>query len=431
MDAPAFLQRVKVFSPGQFALFRIFLGLYLLQHFLWLLPVGGELFSSVGVLADPKLNPTHGILPNPLATSWGGTREFVTAFLAGLSLLSVAFALGLWRRWLALLLWFGWACLFNRNNLISNPSLPYIGVLLLFCVVVPEGEPFSLTGVRDRRPSEWFFPWGVYWGAWFLMAAGYTFSGVVKLWSPSWIDGTAFRHLLTNPLARPGIFRDAFLALPAWGIAVFTWSILAAEITFLPLSFLKWGRALAWTGMVVMHLGIIFMVDFADLSFGMVMIHAFTFDPEWLPARRDPRRPVLLYDGECGLCNAVVRFLIREDSGGRLRFAPLQSDAAQAYLHAQGLPTEDFDSLVFVPDWEHPTPGAYRLRTDGVCAALDELGGLWRVFSWARILPRALRDPAYKLVARTRYAIFGEYHPTPLPEPSWEQRFVAREATLA
>ena len=134
--------------------------------------------------------------------------------------------------------------------------------------------------------------------------------------------------------------------------------------------------------------------------------------------------PVLLYDGECGLCNAVVRFLLRRDKRGRLRFAPLQSGPAQAYLRARGLPTGDFDSLVFVPDWEQPESAAPRLRTDGALSALHELGGAWRVVAWARVLPAVLRDPFYKLIARFRYALFGKYRPRPLPEPEWERRFL-------
>ena len=40
------------------------------------------------------------------------------------------------------------------------------------------------------------------------MAVGYTFSGVTKLPSPSWRDGTALARILDNPLARPGPLRD-------------------------------------------------------------------------------------------------------------------------------------------------------------------------------------------------------------------------------
>lgn len=135
-------------------------------------------------------------------------------------------------------------------------------------------------------------------------------------------------------------------------------------------------------------------------------------------------RPVLLYDGECGLCNWIVRRLLRSDKAGRLHYAPLQGEAAQAYLRAQGLPTTDFNSLVFVRDWARAGEHAPLLRTDGALAAAAEVGGIWRMFTWLRVFPAWLRDPGYKLVARFRYTLFGEYRPTPLPDPAWAKRFL-------
>ena len=137
-------------------------------------------------------------------------------------------------------------------------------------------------------------------------------------------------------------------------------------------------------------------------------------------------RPVLLFDGRCGLCHRVVRRLLRADEAGRLHYAPLQSEPAQAYLRAQGLPTADFDSLVFVPDWNHPAAGAYRLRTAGALAACAVAnGGLWRAVGWMRFIPGGVRDLGYRLVARSRYALFGEHRPVPFGNPDWEKRFLA------
>ncbi|MGC4072492.1 MAG: DCC1-like thiol-disulfide oxidoreductase family protein [Nibricoccus sp.] len=414
------MRAVKLFSPAQFAFFRIVFGAYLTWHFAALAPYAAELFSDRGVLADPRVNATYGIFPNPLA--WWGSPAFATGFVALLAIAAALLAVGWRRRMVSVVLWFGWAALFNRNNLIANPSIPYVGLILLFLAIVPDGEPWRWRG-KTVKPSEWFMPAMVYWGAWLLMAGGYTFSGIVKLWSPSWVDGTAFHHLIDNPLARPGVVRDLFLGFPAWVHAVFTWSVLAAEILFLPMSVHRWGRCVAWTGMLIMHAGIVLMVDFADLSLGMVMIHLFTFDPDWLRARNaEGRTPVLLYDGECGLCNFVVRTLLREDARGVLRFAPLQSETGQRFLKAKGMNTEDFDSLVFIPDLG--SGDRFYLRTDGVAHVLDELGGIWRVASWLRVLPQGWRDPAYKIVARLRYRLFGEYVPTPLPEPAWAGRIL-------
>jgi len=206
--------------------------------------------------------------------------QFVTVFLLTLAGLSVLFCLGVSRRMAALLLWYGWACLFNRNVLISNPSIPYVGVLLLLTTVVPVTEPLRAFA---RRPStgEFYVPGAAYWTAWALMAVGYAFSGVVKLESPSWVDGTAVWHVLQNPLARDSWLRGVFVSMPPWTFEVMTWNALALELLFLPLAFRRWTRPVAWLAMVGMHIGIVALVNFADLSAGMLMLHLFTFDARW------------------------------------------------------------------------------------------------------------------------------------------------------
>lgn len=135
-------------------------------------------------------------------------------------------------------------------------------------------------------------------------------------------------------------------------------------------------------------------------------------------------QPVLLFDGECGLCHWCVRRLLKWDRAGRLHFAPLQGEPAQAYLRARGLPVRDFDSLVFVPDWNQPAGSAPLLRTEGALAASAVAGGPGRVLATFRVLPRGFRDWGYRLVARSRYALFGEYRPRPLPRPEWQARFL-------
>lgn len=139
---------------------------------------------------------------------------------------------------------------------------------------------------------------------------------------------------------------------------------------------------------------------------------------------------MLLFDGACGLCHRVVRVLLRLDRTGRLRFAPLQGPAAQAYLRSQRLPTADFDSLVFVPDWSGratgPAADGCLRRTDGVIAALRTVGGVGRAAAAVLVIfPAAWRDAGYRLVARWRYRVFGEWHARPLRRVDWAARFIA------
>jgi uncharacterized membrane protein YphA (DoxX/SURF4 family) len=241
-----------------------------------LIPYGAEIWSNQGLMPDPSLNFTYGVFPNIL--NWFDAPLHITIFLYLLTFLSVLFVFGFQRPIVSVLLWYGWACLFNRNNLISNPGIPFVGWLLLACAVIPKGEPYSF-----GQKSNWKFPELVWLGAWLILGISYTISGIDKLQSPSWADGTAIHHLLDNPLARNWFLREWMLTFPEWIIKFFTWSVLAIEILFGPLCLLGLqGRKWAWLSMTLVHLGILMIVDFADLTSGMLMIHVLTFDRRWV-----------------------------------------------------------------------------------------------------------------------------------------------------
>ncbi|MDB6068862.1 MAG: hypothetical protein JWL81_33 [Verrucomicrobiales bacterium] len=264
-----------------FARFRVLFGLYLTIHFGSLIPWSAELFSRDGILPDPSLNPLAGLFPNPLV--WWNSPVFATTFTTALTLLSIGLTLGWQRRLLSILLWFGSTALFHRNNLTSNPALAYLGLLLVLCSLIPTGEKLNPKPARDPDDfPAWRMPAMIPICAWVLLAVGYTFSGLTKWDSPSWQDGTAIARLLDSPLARPGFIREAVSALPDWALKSFSWGSLWLEILFLPLGLHPVTRKWAWMAMTGMHLGILFLIDFADLTFGMLMIHAFTFNPAWL-----------------------------------------------------------------------------------------------------------------------------------------------------
>lgn len=136
--------------------------------------------------------------------------------------------------------------------------------------------------------------------------------------------------------------------------------------------------------------------------------------------------PVLFFDGECGLCNRLVRVLLRLDRAGRLRFAPLQGPAAQEYLRRHGLPTVDFDTLICVPDWNTRDRPDYLVRTAGVIAALRGINGRRArlLAGGLALFPARVRDAGYKLVARWRYRLFGPWRPSPLLRSEWAARFL-------
>lgn len=248
---------------------RVTLGGYIALHFAALLPWAVETFSNRGMLPDGSLSP----LPNLLSLI---DSPIVVLAVVGLGAASgLALATGTRDRVAAGLALFISACLFGRNPLIANPAMPYVG-LLLFAWAASE----SRTDHRAWSPA-------VLRALWIAMAVGYSYSGITKLAAPSWVDGDAFDYVLSNPLARDTYVRDVLLSLPAWTLKALTWGTLALEIAFAPVALSRRARPWLWAAMLGMHVGLLVLIDFADLTLGMVVLHVCTFDPSWV---RRPRR---------------------------------------------------------------------------------------------------------------------------------------------
>jgi hypothetical protein len=260
-------------TARSYAIVRMLLGAYLAVHFAALVPWGAELFSREGVVPDGAASPLLGLFPNVLAVA--DAPGAVTALLLAATLGALALAAGRADRVAAVGLWYTLACLAGRNPLIANPSLPYVGWLLL-------AHALAGPDAAQRRSPDWRLPAPIFACAWLVLVAGYTYSGLTKLGSPSWLDGSALAAVLDNPLARTGPLRDALLARPSGGLRLATWGTLALELLCLPLALVPRLRPWLWSALVGLHLALLALVDFADLTLGMLIVHAYVFDPAWL-----------------------------------------------------------------------------------------------------------------------------------------------------
>jgi len=134
-------------------------------------------------------------------------------------------------------------------------------------------------------------------------------------------------------------------------------------------------------------------------------------------------KPIVLYDGVCGLCNRLNQFLLKRDGRDRLRFASLQSQLANALLKRHGVDSLDLDTVYVVLDYD--LPGERLLsRSDAIIHALMQLDGIWKLASFGRVLPKFLRDGLYRIVARNRYRIFGKHETCMLPDPKQRHKFL-------
>ncbi|MGE3163424.1 MAG: thiol-disulfide oxidoreductase DCC family protein [Planctomycetota bacterium] len=126
---------------------------------------------------------------------------------------------------------------------------------------------------------------------------------------------------------------------------------------------------------------------------------------------------LVMFDGECNLCSGFVDFCLRRDPLGKIRFLSRQSAAGQALLRRHDLPS-DLESMVVVEG------DRVFIRSDAALRAFRHLRMPWPLLSWLSIVPRWLRNPAYRIVARSRYRLFGHRRTCRVPTEAERSRFV-------
>ena len=130
-----------------------------------------------------------------------------------------------------------------------------------------------------------------------------------------------------------------------------------------------------------------------------------------------PSHPIIFFDGYCGLCNHFIDWVIRRDSGHRMRYASLQGVTAQHMIRQ--LETSVPDSIIL---WQE---GQHLVRSAAVAAVLKSLGGPWRrIGSVIELIPTALADRGYDLIARNRYRWFGKKDRCRLPSSAERHLFL-------
>lgn len=133
---------------------------------------------------------------------------------------------------------------------------------------------------------------------------------------------------------------------------------------------------------------------------------------------------ILFYDGHCGTCHKFIRLILRSPHRERFFFYPLSQfpDSFANTCDSDGLALTG-DSIVLVRN------GIALQRSAAILAIASEMGSLWAILGIFRLIPRVIRDAAYKLFAKHRFRFFGRVAPEnlcPLGSPEVRRLFPSR-----
>lgn len=123
---------------------------------------------------------------------------------------------------------------------------------------------------------------------------------------------------------------------------------------------------------------------------------------------------LVFYDGDCGFCNSSVQFILNHKKKP-FYFSPLQSKTAEKILKSRNIQIH-LDTIYYLKN---------KRLYDRSSAALQISRGLkggYPLLFGFYIIPKFLRDPFYKLIAKYRHKIRAGYCMIPLKED--EQYFL-------
>jgi predicted DCC family thiol-disulfide oxidoreductase YuxK len=127
--------------------------------------------------------------------------------------------------------------------------------------------------------------------------------------------------------------------------------------------------------------------------------------------------PVILFDGECNLCNGWVQFVLKHDKKKIFRFGTLQRNASEYLSKIPRVSGKAIDSIYLIEN------GNFYFQSIAVLRILKLLGFPWSIAYVFVIIPPFIRNHLYRFVAANRYQWFGKRE-CMLPNESIRSRFL-------
>lgn len=128
-------------------------------------------------------------------------------------------------------------------------------------------------------------------------------------------------------------------------------------------------------------------------------------------------KTILFFDGNCGLCNRSVKFVLRKEKNKELFFSPLQSEFAKKILQQFNLENKA-DTMLLLEN------GKIHARSSAALRSTKYLKGLWPSAQALLIVPPFIRNYIYNYIAKNRITWFGIADYCDMMTPELKKRFI-------
>lgn len=126
---------------------------------------------------------------------------------------------------------------------------------------------------------------------------------------------------------------------------------------------------------------------------------------------------IVFFDGECGVCNFWVQWILERDKKDQFMFASLQSEFGQKFLSERKLETKQFNTLYLWKPHQY-----YLVKSKAVLKISSLLGGIYSLASVGKLLPHFISDSIYDMISRNRMKLSAQK--CFLPDKNQKKKFI-------
>ena len=113
-------------------------------------------------------------------------------------------------------------------------------------------------------------------------------------------------------------------------------------------------------------------------------------------------KTIILFDGECAMCNNYILFVAKNDSDDNFRFLSIQNKKVNELKKIYSICTNNISSIYIIHN------NKIKRKSKAVIKIVSMLKFPYNLLIVFYVIPNFLRDIIYDLVAKNRYGIFGK-----------------------
>ena len=113
-------------------------------------------------------------------------------------------------------------------------------------------------------------------------------------------------------------------------------------------------------------------------------------------------KSIIIFDGECNLCNGVVGWLLKFAPKDIFQFVAFQSNYGQELLIKYNFPTKQLDTVILIDE------NGVNTHSDGFLRIVSKIPKWKRVAALLAFIPRMIRDFIYETASKNRVKWFGQ-----------------------